>query len=268
MTNPLFLVLFLCWPAGCATAPDPARFDAGLDNQAGLTFSPDGEAAYWYAWNGEWGSSTAGKRTIFVSYRSGRSWSRPEPMPFSGTHSDDDPFVSPDGEWLYFVSERDSADIWRYRLGGSGEIERLSINSGSAEYSPIVVASGALYFASARPGGTGQGDIYRAVAEGDGFGTPVLLGPEINSPTGEWNLWVSPDETEMIFEASGRPTNVSVPGDLYRSRRTSTGWTHAEPITELNTPGSDLLPRVHPDGKTLYYTSAPIGGNATVYVAD
>lgn len=269
MTNRLFLALLLIGSglAGCASAPDPALFDTGHDNQSGLTFAPDGLTAYWVAWDGDWGSSAAGKRTIYFSVRSGADWSRPEPMPFSSSASDDDPFVSPDGGWLYFVSARPNRDIWRYRLDGSQRLERLAISSSAAEYSPVVVTSGALFFASARSGGTGQGDIYRAAPAGGAFADPVALGPEVNSRHGEWNLWVSPDETVLIFEASGRPGNVSTPGDLYYSLRGEAGWSPALPLSKLNTSGSDLLPRMHPDGKTLFYTSAPIGGNAHVATA-
>lgn len=266
MTNRCFLLLVLIGPglSGCAAAPDPSRFDAGLDNQSGLTFSPDGRSAYWVAWNGDWGSSTAGKRTIFFSVRSSTGWSRPEPMPFTSDASDDDPFVSPSGRWLYFVSARPDRDIFRYRLDGSRRLERLLINSPAAEYSPVVVASGALFFASARPGGPGQGDIYRAAPDGEAFAEPIALGPAVNSQHGEWNVWVSADEAELIFEASGRASNISASGDLYFSLRDDHDWSPASPLPELNTSGSDLLPRMHPDGKTLFYTSAPIGGNARV----
>ena len=36
------------------------------------------------------------------------------------------------------------------------------------------------------------------------------------------------------------------------------------PIERLNSDGSDLMPRLHPDGHTLYYTTAPIGGHARI----
>ena len=99
---------------------------------------------------------------------------------------------------------------------------------------------------------------------GDGFQEPQPLGPALNTPTGEWNLWVSADDSEIIFEASSRPTNVSVAGDLYYSWRTAAGWTPAIPIEQLNARNSELMPRLHPDGETLYYTSAPIGGHAQI----
>ncbi len=257
-------------------APAPSPFDAGLENRAGLTFSPDGATAYWVEWDGVWGASGQARRVIYTSAREDAAWSVPQPVPFSDRYSDDDPSVSHDGRWLYFVSDRpvddtvDAGDtnIWRYSLGSHDPPEYLAINSLSAEYSPVVTASGALYFASARDGGLGQGDIYRAPPAGDAFAPAEALGPAVNSPTGEWNVWVSADETEMIFEASSRPTNVSIPGDLYYSWRTSSGWADAVPITDLNTPGSDLMPRIHPDGATLYYTTAPIGGHARIETAD
>ena len=272
----MLVVVTLVAPSIFAVAQEPISFDAGSDNQLGLTFSPDGKAAFWVEWNGEWGSSESGKRVIYTAKQRNGIWSKAAPAAFSRQHSDDDPFVSPDGQWLYFVSERPvvdtdeelDANIWRYSLVEEDRLEHLSINSESAEYSPVITSSGALYFASDRDGGLGEGDIYRAAPLDDGFESAERLGSAINSRSGEWNLWVSADESELIFEASSRPTNVSVSGDLYYSWRAPTGWTSAVPIESLNSAGSDLMPRVHPDGNILYYTTAPIGGNARIATAD
>jgi hypothetical protein len=264
---PAILVL-----ATLAVAEEPSSFDAGSENHLGLTFSPDGMTAYWVEWDGQWGSHGTTPRTIYSSTQQDGGWSSPEPVPFSGQYNDDDPIVSPDGTWLYFVSDRPSVDldekpdsnIWRYNLIDEGPVEFLSVNSEAEEYSPIVTDTGALFFTSDRKGGYGQGDIYRADTLDDDFGSPALLGPGINSEFGEWNLWVAADEHEMIFESSSRPTNISNAGDLYYSSRTGDGWSKAVPIESLNSEGSDLMPRLHPDGQTLYYTTAPIGGNARI----
>jgi len=96
----------------------------------------------------------------------------------------------------------------------------------------------------------------------------VPLGPAINSLTGEWNLWVSADEHELMFEASSRASNVSVSGDLYYSWRTPAGWAAAVPVTGLNSSGSELMPRMHPDGNTLYYTTAVMGGHTVLRSAE
>ena len=271
---PMVVAIALAARSQTVIEQQPLAFDAVLDNQNGLTFSDDGLTAFWVEWNGEWGSRTASARTIFVSRQQHGVWSKPIPAPFSGIFSDDDPFLSPDGKWLYFVSERPAdeqdeildADIWRYSLDEKGYLERLAINSGSAEYSPVITRAGTLFFASARDGGMGEGDLYRAVPMDRGFETPERLSAAINSPTGEWNLWVSADESEVVFEASSRPTNVSASGDLYYSWRTSAGWTAAVPLDALNTGDSELMPRLHPDGETLYYTSAPIGEHARIDV--
>lgn len=265
-------VLIVAAMSQAASAQIPETFDTGSDNQLGLVFTPDGSTAFWVAWNGDWGNSAATQRVIYTSQHAHGVWSTPTPVDFSGNHSDGDPFVTPDGQWLYFVSERPTGDddeltdanIWRYSLIEKNRLEDLSVNSDSEEYSPVVTASGTLYFASDRDGGPGRGDLYRAAAMGGGFQEPQPLGPAFNTPTGEWNLWVSADDSEIIFEASSRPTNVSTPGDLYYSCLTSSGWTHATPIEQLNSRNSELVPRLHPDGETLYYTSAPIGGHAKI----
>ena len=270
------IMLMIAWMSSYADAKYPPTIDAGLNNQLGLTFSPDGSTAYWVAWNGNWASRTPSQWVIYTSKQEHGKWSVPTPAEFTGTHSDTGPFVSPDGRWLYFVSERPTSDgdesndrnIWRYSLVEENELEYLSINSDAAEYSPVITASGALYFASNRDGGPGEGDLYRAAPVGDEFLAPQPLGPAFNAPTGEWNIWVALDESEIIFEASSRSTNVSIPGDLYYSWRTSAGWTAAIPVAQLNTPNSDLMPRLHPDGKTLHYTSAPIGGHARIVTTE
>ena len=234
------LVTTLMAPAALAAPPDASIFDAGTDNQLGLTFSPDAKTAFWVGWDGTWGSSARDQKVIYMARQGDGTWSKPEPAPFSTRYSDDDPFVSPDGQWLYFVSDRpvDDADtlldgnIWRYSLLEENRLEYLSVNTESEEYSPVVTSSGSLYFASTRDGGFGQGDIYRAPLLGGRFGPVENLGPAINSDAGEWNLWVSADESELIFEASGRPGNVSVAGDLYVSWRNSAGWTAAMHISE------------------------------------
>jgi len=266
----LTLTAALLLPSYGFAAPSPDVFRVAADNQLGLTFSPDGSVAFWVAWNGIWGSSDAERRSIYRSQLQNAVWSEPTLVALSGNRSDDDPFVSPDGRWLYFVSDRPTStddestdtNIWRLRLRGDDEPELVPVNSKASEFSPIVVSSGAIYFASDRNGGPGAGDLYRASPEGDGFVQPEVLGAAFNTPTGEWNLWVSPDEREIIFEASSRRTNVSVPGDLYYSWNTAAGWTAATPILQLNSAGSDLMPRVHPDGETLYYASSAIGGHA------
>ena len=116
----IVITLALAAMSQTAIAQKPSAFKTASDNHLGLTFSPDGSMAFWVAWNGTWGSNAASQRVIYMSRQQHGVWSKPTPAPFSQIFSDDDPFVSPDGRWLYFVSERPAneddekidADIW------------------------------------------------------------------------------------------------------------------------------------------------------------
>lgn len=234
-----------------------------VEHNASLT--PDGSRLYFTRNTAAWGQG-GGRSTILVSEATADGWSDPEPATFSGEYNDSDAFVTPDGSRLFFTSDRPTPsgapagdDIWVVSLtdNGAGDPTHVAgVNSPGDEYSPVVAADGTLYFASAREGGRGQGDLYSAEPTGEGFGPPVNLGPSVNSPFGEWNVVVDPAETVLVFESSGRALNRSEPGDLYVSFRADDGWSTSRPLEAINTPGSDLMPRFSPDGEVLYYASS------------
>lgn len=80
------------------------------------------------------------------------------------------PAVSPDGEWLYFVSDMPGGvggyDIWRVRItaAGLGGVENLGepINTPGDEMFPTFRPNGDLYFSSNGHVGMGGLDIYIA----------------------------------------------------------------------------------------------------------
>ena len=119
----------------------------------------------------------------------------------------------------------------------------------------IFRCDGDLYFGSTRDGGVGWGDIYYAKWQDGKFQFPEVLGTAINSSDGEWGSCISSDGTFLIFEASGRPENKSNNGDLYISHFKNGKWAKAINIVPLNSSGSDLTPKLSPDGKYLYFGS-------------
>ncbi len=228
----------------------------------------------------QWGKGEM-KSAIYHSRLLENSWSEPEVVSFSGVHDDSDPHLTNDGKRLYFVSKRPSsnqkvsADIWmvaKTESGSWGQPFRLSnpINSDQSEYSPTTDARGNLYFASTRPGGLGQGDLYMAKMENGALTPPTNLGNTINSVTGEWNLEVSNDGKILIFEASQRKQNVSSYGDLYISFKKENSWTVPQNIIELNTSGSDLYAHIEEESNMIYFTSSDSlkSGTTNIYIAD
>lgn len=110
----------------------------------------------------------------------GRIWTNEMPLTSVNTSSNDSgPYVSRDGRYLYFASDRDGGfggmDIWLARWNGAHWTDVTnagpSVNSSADDISPCLSPNGAtLYFASSRPSsdaGKQSGfDIYAA---------PVLL---------------------------------------------------------------------------------------------
>ena len=109
--------------------------------------------------------------TIVISSRSDAAWTKPAELSISKDtlHSYAHPAVSPDGEWLYFVSDMPGGfggyDIWRCRLYGNneiGSIENLGVpvNTSGNEMFPTFRPNGDFYFSSDGHPGMGGLDIY------------------------------------------------------------------------------------------------------------
>ncbi len=122
-----------------------------------VTFSRDGETAYFARGTGFFPQSR--RATILESRLVDGSWSAPVPASFSGTYPDIDPWVSPDGERLYFSSIRpvDGVERRAPRSGASigpatgGEpVHIAEVGSDNDELGASVSADGVLWFASDR----------------------------------------------------------------------------------------------------------------------
>ena len=91
-------------------------------------------------------------------------------------------------------------------LSGSSSSLNTPSNDGCPILSPY---DDALYIASNRPGGYGGLDIWRAERSGDGWGTPVNLGPKVNTAADEF--CPSPARGNRLFfvrRLSATDTNI------------------------------------------------------------
>ena len=95
----------LCFAQPHAAASEPQFFGENVistaDDESHPAFTPGGKTLYFLkndpAFN-HW--------TIVVSHEQNGKWSTPEVAPFSGQFSDADPFITLDGERLFFISTR------------------------------------------------------------------------------------------------------------------------------------------------------------------
>lgn len=96
-------------------------------------------------------------------------------------------------------------------------------------------------------------DLYRAQRDADGlWSDPVYLGDGISSSSWDSQPCLSIDGKELFF-ASRRNGNA----DLYHCFRDENGqWSAPENLgPTINTQGNEMAPFIHPDGRTLYFSS-------------
>lgn len=141
--------------------------------EGAICFSPDGKTMYLTRCTHD--PDYPRFAEIYTSQRSDASWSKPVKMEISNDtlSSYAHPAVSPDGKWLYFVSDMPGGvgglDIWRIAIGenGMGGVENLGepINSEGDEMFPTFRPNGELYFSSNGHVGMGGLDLFCAVCD-------------------------------------------------------------------------------------------------------
>lgn len=207
-------------------------------------------------------------------------WNKPTIASYSGKFKDLEPFLSPDGLRLYFVSNRSldntstttkDFDIWYVERPNpeSDWSAPLSIgspiNTEKNEFYPAVAANGTLYFTCDCPGALGRDDIFLSTFENGTYATPIALDENINSEGFEYNAFISSDDSYLIFGGYDREDGQGS-GDMYISFKDSVGnWSKAKPLpTPINSEYMDYCPFVDEQNNVLYFTSrrstSPTGG--------
>jgi arginase len=278
---PVLLIVILLF-YGCQPASEQARVPVVIENpppqvtlfaqdlfsthrnELNASFSPDGNVFLYTIANNSYSDTFY---TIFVSHFEDGAWSSPRIAPFSGRYSDADPFFAPDGKRVYFISKRpcqekaapkSDFDIWFVDVSSTGELGTLphpltEINSDTDELYPSVAMNGNLYY-STENDTTGY-DILVSRPTPTGFSQPESISPLINTNATEYDAYIAPDESYLIFTAMGRTDGMGS-GDLYISKKVNNQWTVARNLgPAINSPFMDQCPWMSPDGKSFFFTS-------------
>jgi Tol biopolymer transport system component len=232
-------------------------------DELNTVFSPDGKELYWSI-----ALPQQNGGVIMTSKLVNGKWTSPEIAPFSGQYTDWDPFFTPDGKKILFVSNRPNGteqkgppdfDIWAVTRTASGwsapENIGAPVNSPRPEFYPSIAADGTLYFSANREGRPGAFDIFRSKLVDGKYTEPENLGPNVNGPGPEIDNYIAPDQSFIVFNASGRPDDLGR-GDLYISFNENGQWTPAKHLpAPINTSAREYCPIGSPDGQYLYFTS-------------
>jgi hypothetical protein len=181
---------------------------------------------------------------------------------------DREPWISPDGNTIYFKSDRlatstprNANDIFvTHKMNGvwtEPELVPFPISTDAGnEHCPMLLRDGkTLCFASQRDGGHGSFDIWCSQQDVAGkWAEPVNQGPNINTPAPEFHFMQDKDLT--VYFTSGRPGGFGGT-DIWASKQLGPNtW---EPAVNLgsvvNNAGTDMCPALPPDGETIYWFS-------------
>ena len=272
----IFFLLFAC------SAPDNEKNPNSLDlsskpdsvslfaptvvstslNERDIAINPAGDQIIFTR-----GNHTYGIRALISIRKIGDTWEEASILPFSGSYNDLEPFFSPDDQKLFFASNRPLPDdssrkdynIWFVERAGDSWSEPVAldtlINTRGNEFYPAVGESGNLYFTAAYPGHPGGEDIYLSKWVNGSYTAPIALDSAVNSPSYEFNAYVSPQEDIIVFSSFGRKDGKGG-GDLYMSIKDEAGnWQKAFHLTAINTPSLDYCPFIDLPRGNLYFTS-------------
>jgi len=188
--------------------------------------------------------------------------------------TDHSPIISGDESVLIFTSRRES-DI-NDEMEGDGEFsENIYISYGKDEGWTYPISIGKNINTSGHEASIGmsvdgqklfiyksedEGSIYVSTLNGDEWSAPVKLGPTINTKYRETHASLSADGNKLYFTSDRKGGFGGL--DIYVSNKLINGkWGEARNLGKtVNTESDERAPYIHPDGKTLYFSSKGHGG--------
>ncbi|MED5618308.1 TolB family protein [Ideonella sp. BN130291] len=237
------------------------------------SFTPDGRELFFMRADRKFQSY----RLLWSRCENGR-WSAPQAPPFAAPAPvlEADPFVTPDGRQLYYVSSRhahainggDDLDIWVVDRGADGRWgapRRLPepVNSSASELLPRVDSAGRILFGSSRPGGFGQGDIYIATPQADGSWRVDNAGPPISTSDNEYEAELSRDGRTMVVVADRGDRS-----HLYRYARDTDGRWREQGRIPARADVFQVGPLLSPDGERLLFAQQDGERSGEMFLVD
>lgn len=200
--------------------------------------------------------------------------------------NDIDPTVAPDGNALFFASDRPGGqgglDIWMSRrvktVWQPARNLGAPLNTTAAEVpGSFSLSENALYFTRGGDDGDVSGDIYVSYLTAKGWSRPESLGPPINTEYLESSPSISSDGSFMVF-TSTRPGGLGKT-DIWMSRRKagneannkgrlSKAWEEPRNLgPDLNTNEAELSCFLMSDDQSLYFSAegSPGPGLTSIY---
>jgi outer membrane protein OmpA-like peptidoglycan-associated protein/tetratricopeptide (TPR) repeat protein len=214
-------------------------------------------------------SSYAGfQEDFFISKKERQGWgmAKNAGFPLNSPFNEGAQTISADGRLMVFTAcgRKDGlgrCDLYLSRkTGDAWSLPRnigKPVNTGSYETQPSLSADGnTLYFASDRPGGFGDIDIYvTTMNDQDNWSIPINLGEIINTAGRDWAPFIHPDNQTLYFASN---EHIGLGGfDLFYSKRDTAGnW--SKPVNlgyPVNTGSDEFGLILNAAGDHAYFAS-------------
>lgn len=224
----------------------PGIFSTGFDELFG-SFTPDGKEFY-YILGGEpvW--------TILVTKEENGVWTKPEVASFSPKYRAKF-CLSPDGNKIVLTSLRpldgkgEPSDIfhtWMVERTKTGWSQPKLIKVLDHAFAPSMAANGNMYFFIHHPE---RKDLYMSHFLEGRYTEPISLGDTVNSARDEFDPWIAPDESYLMFTSNRTGKN----GIYICYKKKDGSWTQAKHMgPEINSMDWINVGSVSPDGKYIF----------------
>ncbi|MFC3416880.1 OmpA family protein [Algoriphagus hitonicola] len=200
-------------------------------NQAAAAISPDGNTII-YARGNSTSPRDLPETALFASYFRGSGFSQPIWMPVNEDEFwwNSTPSFSPDGEELYFASNRPGGfggiDLYKATKLANGDFGNAvnlgpNINTAGNELFPRMAPDGKFFFASDGHPGFGKLDLFVAESNEDGEQVIKNLGENINSSADDFAIFFT-DYPKEGFLSSNREGGVGDDDIYYFEDKTPT----------------------------------------------
>lgn len=206
---------------------------------------------------------------VYITNRiDNKHWANPKKISnkINQKYNDAAASLSPDGKTLFLYFEEGAGDIYTSSLvdGEWSEPKPLNKNINTSQYwetSASISADGKrLYFASNRPDGIGELDLYVSELDSKGsWGKAVNLGPAINTPENEDSPFIHPDGVTLYFSSDGHPSLGN--SDIFVSDFKNGKWQKPENLGwPINTWEYDGFFTISADKKKGFFSTTKEGG--------
>jgi len=190
-------------------------------------------------------------------------WSRPDTVTFSGKTFGHNSLFANHNDLIIFKAkssryeESNISCLWKAaRENGTwgNPVEMAPVFDGLS-MGVSITASGTIYYTLLTQG-SGSYDIYKSQMVEGKYAEPEKLGPQINSDVPDWQPFIAPDESYLIFSRyQGEPKSGIL--RLFISFKDSEGnWTEARDMGDEINQENAGWPYVSPDGKYFFFVSS------------